>query len=227
MSYQTQYSQRSPQSNKRLRTETAWPQNLVTSHCSGHILMQAVFLSGWGKSTLCSKDMNTVELCRRAPSQPAMRKGYVCVSVCVSVVELTAVSNGSCLTGPWEMESKRSIRYNVNNDPSSHCAARDKSIKDPSHLVITNHWQQHTERKRVKEKAKRGSKIEWISKQKTIILASRQNSGSHCVKKCSLTIQRQAFFCHALVGYFLRSICSSMECDSQRSDPLAATLITH
>lgn len=79
-----------------------------------------------------------------------MRKGCVCVCV----VGLTAVSNGSCLTGPWEMESKRSIRYNVNNDPSFHCAARDKSIKDPSHPVITILCQQHTERQRVRGKGK-------------------------------------------------------------------------
>jgi len=56
----------------------------------------------------------------------------MCVRV---VVGLTAVSNGSCVTEPWEMELKQSICYNVNNDPSSHCAARDKSIKDPSHPI--------------------------------------------------------------------------------------------
>lgn len=45
------------------------------------------------------------------------------------VAEMTAVSNGSCVTGPWEMESKRSICYNVNNDPSFHCAARDNLLQ--------------------------------------------------------------------------------------------------
>lgn len=56
----------------------------------------------------------------------------------VGAVGVAAVSNGSCLTGPWEIELKRSIRYNVNNDPSSHCAAQDKSIKDPSRPVIAH-----------------------------------------------------------------------------------------
>lgn len=45
------------------------------------------------------------------------------------VAEMTTVSNGSCVTGPWEMESKRSICYNVNNDPSFHCAARDNLLQ--------------------------------------------------------------------------------------------------
>lgn len=58
-----------------------------------------------------------------------------------------AVSNGSCLTG------KRSICYNVNIDPFSYCAARDKSIKDPSRPIITIHCQQPAEGMRVtKEK---------------------------------------------------------------------------
>lgn len=80
-------------------------------------------------------------------------------SVCVCVVGLTAVSNGSCLTGPWEMESKRSIRYNVNNDLSSHFAARDKSIKDPSHPIpiVTIHRQQQKERDGARESKESGS----------------------------------------------------------------------
>lgn len=91
---------------------------------------------------------------RRCHSQPPEQN----VCVCVLVMGLTAVSNGSCLTGPWEMESKRSIRYNVNNDPSSHCAARDKSIKDPSpcrrhHPLPTAYRKKKRERewKRAKE----------------------------------------------------------------------------
>lgn len=59
-----------------------------------------------------------------------------------------AVSNGSCLTG------KRSICYNVNNDPSSYCAARDKSIKDPSRPIITILCQQPAEGLRVMEREK-------------------------------------------------------------------------
>lgn len=62
---------------------------------------------------------------------------------------MAAVSNGSCLKG------KRSICYNVNNDPSSYCAARDKSIKDPSRPIIAILCQQPAEVMRVTEKEKR------------------------------------------------------------------------
>lgn len=96
-----------------------------------------------------------------------MTKRCVCalVSVCVGG-GLTAVSNGSCLTGPWEIELKRSIRYNVNNDPSSHCAAQDKSIKDPSRPVITILCQQHEQKMSVREREKWGNKRGWIQNTK-------------------------------------------------------------
>lgn len=94
----------------------------------------------------------------------------------------TAVSNGSCLTGPWEMELKRSIRYNVNNDPSSHCGAQDKSIKDSSHSVITILCQMHAENE--SERSKR----EWIPKHKAIL------------KSCSA--EHLSIFCHKMFTCF-------------------------
>lgn len=130
------------------------------------------------------------------------------MDVCVYVVAvgLTAVSNGSCLTGPWEMESKRSIRYNVNNDPSSHCAAWDKSIKDPSHPVITLLCQQQTE-KESERKEKRGSKREWIPKHKAIFNAAEQ--WYTLCQKMFTHIQWQAvFLLLSLFFFFLACICS-------------------
>lgn len=88
-----------------------------------------------------------------------MRKWCVCVCVLGGVgwgLESAAVSNGSCLTG------KRSICYNVNNDPSSYCAAWDKSIKDPSHPIITILCQQPAEGMRVMEREKTLRKWGWI-----------------------------------------------------------------
>ena len=101
-----------------------------------------------------SQDTDIVEPCRQALScwNEKVMCAYVCV--CLSAgwggaLGEAIVSNGSCLTG------KRSICYNVNNDPSSYCAARDKSIKDPSRPIIAILCQQATDRLRVTEREKR------------------------------------------------------------------------
>lgn len=108
----------------------------------------------------------------------------------VGAAGVAAVSNGSCLTGPWEIELKRSIRYNVNNDPSSHCAAQDKSIKDPSRPVIAIPCQRLAERAAAHRRG-RGSE-EWMLKHKTIFKSAQQNS-ARIVIKCPLTFSGEPF----------------------------------
>lgn len=118
------------------------------------------------------------------------------VRVClVGAAGVAAVSNGSCLTGPWEIELKRSIRYNVNNDPSSHCAAQDKSIKDPSRPVIAIPCQRLAERRgtgRGGGAGRRGRSGHWMLNHKTIFKSARQNS-ARIVIKCPLTFSAQPF----------------------------------
>lgn len=108
----------------------------------------------------------------------------------VGAAGVAAVSNGSCLTGPWEIELKRSIRYNVNNDPSSHCAAQDKSIKDPSRPVIAIPFQRLAERAAAHRRG--GGREEWMLKHKTIFKSAQQNSAS-IVIKCPLTFSGEPF----------------------------------
>lgn len=108
----------------------------------------------------------------------------------VGAAGVAAVSNGSCLTGPWEIELKRSIRYNVNNDPSSHCAAQDKSIKDPSRPVIAIPFQRLAERAAAHRRGR--GREEWMLKHKTIFKSAQQNSAS-IVIKCPLTFSGEPF----------------------------------
>lgn len=127
---------------------------------------------------------------RRCHSQPPEQN----VCVCVLVMGLTAVSNGSCLTGPWEMESKRSIRYNVNNDPSSHCAARDKSIKDPSpcrrHHPLPTAYRK--KRGRESERERRSERDqEWMPKYKDVFRAAHEEEDWFTHQNCLLTLQQQ------------------------------------
>ncbi|MEQ2302082.1 hypothetical protein AMECASPLE_002835 [Ameca splendens] len=114
-----------------------------------------------------------------------------------AVVRLTAASNGFCVTGPWEMKLKRSISYNVNNDPSFHCAPRDKSIKEPSHL-------QHPLPTQYREGGKRENRRN-----------KKKRSRNRCqnTKQCStLTFKRKLFYFfffflgHALVICCLRFV---------------------
>lgn len=131
----------------------------------------------------------------------------MCVCVCVLVGsgwgwKGAAVSNGSCLTG------KRSICYNVNNDPSSYCAAQDKSIKDLSRPIITILCQQPAEGMRVMERQKTLRKwripetaisTELLCRTVILIVAGNgpsQSSASHFF-----------LFCFILSGMHLLVIC--------------------
>lgn len=97
-----------------------------------------------------SQDTDIVKRCRKALSCWNEKVMGVCLCAGWGLGGAgAAVSNGSCLTG------KRSICYNVNNDPSSYCAAWDKSIKDPSRPIITILCQQPAEGMRVTEREKR------------------------------------------------------------------------
>lgn len=132
----------------------------------------------------------------------------VCVCLCggggVGAAGVAAVSNGSCLTGPWEIELKRSIRYNVNNDPSSHCAAQDKSIKDPSRPVIAILCQRLAE-----SAAAEGGAGEWMLKHKTIFKSAQQNS-TRIVIKMSPHIQWWAI--SLAVSFFVSFIPLTLAC---------------
>lgn len=120
----------------------------------------------------------------------------------VGAAGVAAVSNGSCLTGPWEIELKRSIRYNVNNDPSSHCAVQDKSIKDPSRPVIAIPCQRLVERAAAHRRG-RGSE-EWMLKHKTIFKSAQQNS-TRIVIKCPLTFSGEPFLFQFFFFFFYPS----------------------
>lgn len=144
-----------------------------------------------------SEDMDIVNQCGQALSR--WNEKVMCVCLCVGWVGVgwgwkgAAVSNGSCLTG------KRSICYNVNNDPSSYCAARDKSIKDPSCPIITILCQQPAEGLRVMEREKTLRKWRWIPEAalstellcRTVVLivagnGPSQSSASHFFLFCSI-----------------------------------------
>lgn len=140
---------------------------------------------------------------RRCHSQPPEQN----VCVCVLVMGLTAVSNGSCLTGPWEMESKRSIRYNVNNDPSSHCAARDKSIKDPSpcrrhHPLPTAYRKKEGERVKESEGVKE-TRNECQNTKTSLELHMKKKSDLHTKIVCSLFCSSQSWRRVWIVKYLL------------------------
>lgn len=155
----------------------------------------------------------------------------VCVFVCrvgLGGGGGAAVSNGSCLTG------KRSICYNVNNDPSSYCAARDKSIKDPSCPIIAILCQQPAEGMRVTEREKRLRKRGWILETRLFVQSCFAEQLFLLWNKMLVRSRRRALpfsllysFWHAVAGYLLWSICSSMESVWEWSDLLAAALITH
>lgn len=153
-----------------------------------------------------SQDTDIVQRCRQALSR--WNEKVMCVCLCAGwglggrrgSGGGAAVSNGSCLTG------KRSICYNVNNDPSSYCAARDKSIKDPSRPIIASLCQQPAEGTRVTEREKSGEEY-W--RHSYFFRAALQNSCSYCEIKCWFAAVAQPFLslCSILSGTHMLVIC--------------------
>lgn len=179
-----------------------------------------------------SRDTDIVQRCRQALSR--WNEKVMCVCLCAGwglggrrgMGGRAAVSNGSCLTG------KRSICYNVNNDLSSYCAARDKSIKDPSCPIIAILCQQPAEGTRVTEREKRkwGRILErqlFLQSCFAEQLFLLWNKMLVCSGRPVLPFSLLYSFWHAHAGYLLWSICSSMESVWEWSDLLAAALITH